>query len=153
MTKNTMINAIENGYVIDHIPAGRAVFIIQVLHLIQPDSQLIIGLNLDSKKWGRKDLIKIKNLQLTEADFANVTIFAPGAHINRIENFQVTKKFTAELPETIRDIVKCINPNCITCNEPTQSIFYVVRHPRQTKLRCHYCERTYHYEELITQTL
>ena len=53
------IDAIKNGIVIDHITAGKAMEIYNMLSLDKLDCAVAIIKNVSSKKLGRKDIIKI----------------------------------------------------------------------------------------------
>lgn len=143
MSKTLAVAAIKNGTVIDHIPVGQALRIIQLLNLVQNKHKVTVGLNLPSKQLRCKDLIKIENRILSDAEANEVTIFAPDATINIIENFEVSKKITTSLPATIVGVFVCPNPVCITRAEAVASYFYVEQHARYMKLTCKYCERQF----------
>ena len=65
------------------------------------------------------------------------------AKVNIIENFRVTEKRNVTIPETVRGFVRCVNPKCITNNEPVETSFTVIREGEQIALRCKYCEKIY----------
>ena len=59
------IDSIKNGYVIDHIKAGNAMKIYDLLKLNELDCQVAIITNAKSKKTGKKDIIKIdRNIEI-----------------------------------------------------------------------------------------
>src|SRR3990167_4815959 len=111
MEKTLSVTAINNGTVIDHIPAGQAITILRLLKLVDHKNQITIGLNLMGSR-GLKDLIKMENRYLSEREAHEIAIFAPDATINVIKDFKVIKKQSALLPETIVDIMRCPNPRC-----------------------------------------
>lgn len=137
------VEAIENGTVIDHIPAGLALTILRQFKLLHYGEAVTVGFNLTSRSQGRKDIIKIKNVYFSAADANRLALFTPEAVVNRIENYQVTEKLTLTLPQSISEVFRCPNPNCASRSEPVKSYFSVRRHLGQTKLKCRYCEKTF----------
>lgn len=150
MTKTLSVSAIENGTVIDHIPAGQALRILHLLNIPAQKNRVTIGLNLSSKSLGLKDLIKIENRRLTETEANEITVFAPKATINLIENFEIIKKITTQLPPGISNVFDCLNPNCITQTEAVKTFFYLEEHHKHIKLTCKYCEKVFTHEQIST---
>jgi len=142
MSKTLSVAAIQNGTVIDHIPAGQAFRIIYLLRLLDKHLQVTVGLNLPSKRSKLKDLMKIKNYILTKDQANEITIFAPTATINVINDFEVTEKIITTLPTSIACIFICPNPVCISRTEPVDSFFYIEEQGKQVFLSCKYCEKT-----------
>jgi aspartate carbamoyltransferase regulatory subunit len=143
------VAAIEKGTVIDHIPAGSALSIFDLLQLRKFSHCISIGLNLPSQKKGRKDLIKIENHFLQPKEVHDIAIFAPQATINIILNFEVITKMTATLPDAVEKILICPNQHCITHVEPVFTIFFVEEFKRKVQLSCKYCEREFTLDELV----
>lgn len=142
--KKLSVEAIENGTVIDHIPAGLALTILRQFKLLHYHQAVTVGFNLPSQTQGEKDIIKIKDVFLNEEDANRLALFAPNAVVNCIENFAVVKKMRLRLPESISDVFRCPNPNCASHSEPVSSHFYVRQTgDGETKLKCHYCEKTF----------
>ena len=137
------VEAIENGTVIDHIPAGLGLTILRQFKLLHYGSAVTVGFNLPSKTQGSKDIIKIKNIAFTEQDANRLALFAPEAVVNRIEHFEVAAKMRLTLPDTISEVFRCPNHNCASHGEPVKSRFHVRRQNGQTRLKCHYCEKTF----------
>lgn len=142
MNKTRSVSAIENGVVIDHIPAGQALKIMRLLHVVNSKQRITLGLNLRSPSLKLKDLIKIENRMLTPQEIDYVAIFAPDATISRIENFKVSTKINCELPKTIRDVLVCPNLNCIN-HIDSKGYFKVEGFSNKVKLRCFYCEKQF----------
>src|SRR3990167_6600586 len=113
MFKTLSVAAIKEGTVIDHIPTGQGLAIVKLLHLTLRLDRLLIGLNLLSSSMGSKDLIKIENRVLKEEEKGGIGIFAPGASIVTIKDYQVICKEKALLPQTIEGIFPCLNIKCI----------------------------------------
>lgn len=138
--KELVVSAIENGTVIDHIPTTAVYQVIRILGLENHEDEVLIGYNLESKKFGKKGIIKIKNKFFDHDDINKIALVAPFASIITIKNFEVVEKIQAEIPNHIDNIVKCMNPKCITNSEVIPTSFDVVD-KENIKLKCHYCEK------------
>ena len=110
-----IIDAIRNGIVIDHIPAGRAMEIYRILGLDDLSCSVAIIKNAASNKMGKKDIIKID--ELIDINFDVLGYIDPGITINVIKNDERVEKYQLSLPERITDVIKCRNPRCITTTE------------------------------------
>ncbi len=149
MTKTLSVSAIKNGTVIDHIPAAQALKILKLLQIGTHKNCVTLGLNLVSKSLGLKDLIKIENRILTDTEANEVTVFAPKATINIIENFDIVKKITTRFPDSIVGVFTCANPVCITQTEAIKTHFYLEEYGKQIKLTCRYCEEQFDRDHLV----
>ena len=98
--KQLQVEAIRNGSVIDHIPAGQGIKILKLFHLLDTRERITVGLNLPSAALVAKDLIKVENTLLTEAQANQLALFAPHATVNIIEDFQVVKKHQLRLHQS-----------------------------------------------------
>lgn len=145
--KEIKVTALKEGTVIDHLASGTALKVIQALN-IEKDKTLLIGLNLESKKLGSKDLIKIEKRELSQEEVNKIAILSPGATFSIIRNYEVADKVFPELPELVEGIVECTNPSCVTNKYDIPSVFKVVnRDP--VKLGCKYCESSFKREEIV----
>lgn len=142
-TKTLSVAAIQNGTVIDHINSGQAIRIIHLLNLLEKKHKVTIGLNLPSKHMKFKDIIKIEDHALKNEEANEITVFAPEATINIIQNFEVVKKITTTLPPHITDVFVCPNPLCITRTEPIATFFNIETQGKQVNLVCKYCEKAF----------
>lgn len=141
--KELKVSAICNGTVIDHIPAGKAFQVINILNLESSPNQIYFGTALESKKYGKKGIIKISDKYFKEEEISKIAMVAPSATLIEITDYEVTKKGNISLPETVKKIVKCFNPKCITNMQDVQTEFKVITdHKGAMKLACHYCEKT-----------
>jgi aspartate carbamoyltransferase regulatory subunit len=138
--KKLEVSAIENGTVIDHIPAKVLFKVISILGLDRIDKQITFGTNLESKKLGKKAIIKLSDTFFIDKEINKIALVAPQAKLNIIRNYNVVEKRVVEVPEDIVGIAKCMNPKCITNSEKIVTKFTVVSH-RDVKLKCHYCEK------------
>ncbi len=134
------VSALCNGTVIDHIPADKLFAVVTLLDIPAMKSNVTIGYNLDSKKIGKKGLIKIADCFFTEDDLSKISVVAPNVVINTIRDYKVVEKRELKLPDELHDIIKCNNLNCITNNEPMATHFYVSNREEGT-LKCRYCEK------------
>ena len=117
MVKNTLnVGSISEGFVLDHIEAGRSMDIYKYLHLDKLDCCVAIIKNAKSNKMGKKDIIKIE----CPIDFMDLDILGFIDHnitINIIENEKIVEKKQLRLPKEIRNVIRCKNPRCITSIE------------------------------------
>ena len=132
------IDSIRNGFVIDHIPAGRGMKLYELLGLDDLDCSIALIKNVNSVKMGKKDIIKI------DADIAiNFDIigyFTPDVTVNIIRDGVITEKKRIDLPKVLRGVIRCKNPRCITtCEQELEQIFKLTD-PEQHVYRCIYCE-------------
>ena len=142
-TPKLSVEAIEKGTVIDHIPAGRGLTILRQFKLLHYGNAVTVGFNLPSKTQGSKDIIKITGVWLDDNAANRLALFAPEAVVNTIDHFKVINKRRLTLPEEIAEVFRCPNTNCASHGEPVKSRFYVRKQSGQTKLKCHYCEKTF----------
>jgi aspartate carbamoyltransferase regulatory subunit len=134
------VQRIENGTVIDHILPGMAFDVLKVLG-ISNDRSMSILINSHSKKGGKKDILKIENVELSSKEASRVALISPLATINIIAGGKVVKKFNAEAPKVVRGILACSNPNCISNqDEPVISEFRLGPDDGHRYV-CSYCER------------
>lgn len=142
-TPKLSVEAIEKGTVIDHIPAGKGLIILRQFKLLHYGSAVTVGFNLPSKTQGSKDIIKITGVWLDDNAANRLALFAPEAVVNTIDHFTVINKRRLTLPDEIAEVFRCPNTNCASHGEPVKSRFYVRKQSGQTKLKCHYCEKTF----------
>ncbi|EIG24926.1 aspartate carbamoyltransferase regulatory subunit [Neisseria sicca] len=142
-TPKLSVEAIEKGTVIDHIPAGKGLIILRQFKLLHYGSAVTVGFNLPSKTQGSKDIIKITGVWLDDNAANRLALFAPEAVVNTIDHFKVINKRLLTLPDEIAEVFRCPNTNCASHGEPVKSRFYVRKQSGQTKLKCHYCEKTF----------
>jgi len=137
--------------VIDHITHGYALDILKILGITGRESSgvITIAINVPSKKYGIKDIVKVEGRELKAEEVDKIALLAPHATINIIRNYKVVEKQRVKLPAVIRGIVKCANPSCISnSGEPIQPTFYVERE-EPLRLRCHYCGRIMEREDVM----
>lgn len=138
--KELQVAALKNGTVIDHIPSDKLFTVVSLLNIKDMDSNVTIGYNLESKKLGKKGIIKIADKFFTDDEISKLSVVAPHIKLNVIKDYAVVEKKEAIMPDELKGIVKCNNPKCITNNEPMQTWFHVVDKEKGL-LKCHYCEK------------
>lgn len=135
------IDSIKNGIVIDHIAAGKAMELYQILGLDKLDCSVAILKNVVSGKLGKKDIIKIdRNLDL---DWDIIGYVDPNITVNIIKDGRQVEKRQLKLPETIRGVIHCKNPRCITSIEQELPHIFCLADPEKEVYRCKYCEQKY----------
>jgi aspartate carbamoyltransferase regulatory subunit len=138
--KKLEVSAIEEGTVIDQIASKSTFKVANILNIQGIDQVVLVGVNLSSKKLGKKGIIKIGGKILTQEEVNKIALIAPDATVNIIEGSELVRKFKVALPDSIEGIVKCFNPNCVSNHQKIQSRFHVIN-KNPIKIRCHYCER------------
>ena len=133
-----IIGQIKDGIVLDHISAGKSVRIYDILGLGELDCTVAMIKNADSKKMGKKDIIKIG--QVIELDFDVLGYIDPGITVNIIRDGKLIKREHLSLPERVVGLIHCKNPRCITsCEQELVQEFRLT--DREKKVyRCIYCE-------------
>ena len=132
------IDAIKNGYVIDHIKVGNAMKIYDVLNLNELDCQVALITNAKSKKNKVKDIIKIA--KLVDIDFDKIASIDSNVTINIVKNNKIIEKKKLDLPRELINIYKCKNPRCITTIERGLDQIFVLTDKENNIYRCKYCE-------------
>lgn len=142
------VSAIENGTVIDHIPAQNLFKVISILGLDRFDNLITFGTNMESKRLGKKAIIKIADKFFEREEINRIAVVAPHAKLNVIRDYKVVEKQLVEVPDKIVGIVKCVNPKCITNFESIKTKFSVID-KQNVALKCHYCEKITDQEHMV----
>mgnify|MGYP003681880991 CR=1 FL=1 len=150
--RQLLVRKIENGIVIDHIPAGKAFLVLRLLKL-DPTARVLIALNVDSGRLGAKDLIKIEGTYLTSKEIDLTALVAPSATVNVIQDWRVREKRRIELPDQVVGIFRCPNPLCPTNSKytPKRTRFDVEAGDgiEATRLHCAYCGSILYYGAVL----
>lgn len=140
------VAALKDGTVIDHIPSNKLFTVVSLLGLEHMDNNITIGFNLESKKLGKKGIIKIAGKFFDNEEINRISVVAPHVQLNIIRDYEVVEKREVHMPDDLKGIVKCANPKCITNNEPMATLFHVVD-KENCVVKCHYCEKEQRKEE------
>lgn len=135
------IEPIQNGVVIDHIEAGRAMQLYRLLNLGSLDASVALIKNVPSKKMGKKDIIKID--ADIDLDFDVIGFVDPSATVDIIRNGVLVEKKSIALPEKLTNVIFCKNPRCITSVEQEIDHIFKLSDPEKKEYRCIYCETKY----------
>jgi aspartate carbamoyltransferase regulatory subunit len=139
--KELVVSALENGTVLDHIPAKNVYKAIDLLNLRGVESQITIGINLVSKLYGQKGIIKIADKFFEDEELNKLALIAPKATVNVIRDFKVVEKKKITMPNEIIGIAKCMNPKCVTNHQPIKTRFTTIAKGDEISLLCHFCEK------------
>ena len=149
------VTAIKNGTVIDHIPSGQALKVLELLNL-SGDTSVPVSLvmNVPSKKMGAKDIIKVEDRELTQSELDRLALVAPDSSIAIIRAYSVAEKLNVNLGDEVINVVRCTFSNCITQN-PREPLPHRLKGIRTAPLalRCHYCQRPQDLDELVLNLL
>lgn len=132
------VDSILNGIVIDHIKTGSAFRLFDLLNLDSLDCPVAIIKNVNSKKMGKKDIIKIDSDTPINLDV--VGFVAPDATINIIKDSVLVEKFTISMPDKLVNVIKCKNPRCISTVEQELDQVFSLTDKENKVYRCLYCE-------------
>jgi len=133
-----IIGQIKEGIVLDHITAGKAMDIYNILKLGKLDCTVALIKNADSPKLGKKDIIKISTL--LDLDLDVLGYLDPGITVNVIRDSVVAERRKVALPERVVGVIKCKNPRCITSVEQEIVHEFKLTDPVKKIYRCIYCE-------------
>jgi len=139
------INSIDNGVIIDHIQVGLGVKLFKYLGLDKADYSVALIMNADSRKSGKKDIIKIENK--VDLDYTVLGLIDPNITVGIIEDGELKEKIKLSLPEKVENVIKCKNPRCITSLESyIPHVFHLVD-KATAEYRCTHCDEIYRVSE------
>lgn len=153
MSKKTLrVSKIKDGTVIDHITSGHALDVAKILGITGRRAGVVtIAMNVPSGRLRHKDMVKVEGRVLAASEVDKIALLAPHATINIVKDYKVVEKQRVKLPETIKGIVKCDNPSCVSnSNEPVQTKFYVEK-ADPLRLKCHYCGHIMEKQDILKQ--
>lgn len=133
------VGQIEEGYVLDHIPAGKSMSIYYHLGLGKKDCTVAIIKNAKSNKLGKKDIIKVE-CAIEEMDMDVLAVIDHTITVNMIQNGEIVAKKELVLPQEITGIMKCKNPRCITSIEQELPHIFYLADAKKEIYRCKYCD-------------
>lgn len=135
------VTSIQNGIIIDHVPAGTALKVLEYLKIDPAKTKLALIMNTDSHMFGTKDIIKIESEEEAETiDLDVLGLVARTATVGIVRGGKIVEKKQPTLPEHVVNIIKCVNPRCVTTTEPgIKQMFHLV-HSERLEYRCDYCD-------------
>ena len=136
------VGKIDEGFVLDHIPAGMNLDIYKYLHLDKLDCTVAIIKNAKSSKLGTKDILKVE-CSVDVLDMDILAVLNQGITVNVIKDSVIVEKKALELPKEIRGVIKCKNPRCITSIEQELPHIFKLTDADKKVYRCIYCEEKF----------
>lgn len=133
-----IIGQIKNGIVLDHIPAGMGMELYHMLGLDKLECQVALIKNAESKKMGRKDIIKID--EEIDIDLDALGYIDESITVNIIKDGKLLKRKHLEVPQQVVNIIRCKNPRCITTTEQELPHIFKLTNREKKIYRCIYCE-------------
>ena len=139
--KELVVSALENGTVLDHIPAEDVYKALDLLDLKDIENQITIGINLTRKAQGKKGIFKIEAKFIEDDELNKLALNAPKATVNIIRDFKVVEKKKLTMPTEVVGIAKCRNPKCVTNHQPIKTRFTTIANGEEISLLCPFCEK------------
>ncbi|QKY19190.1 aspartate carbamoyltransferase regulatory subunit [Halolamina sp. CBA1230] len=132
------VSKIRDGTVLDHLPGGSALNVLAMLGIDGSEGTGVsVAMNVPSERLGTKDVVKVEERELSQAEVDVLSLIAPRATVNIVREYEVQEKKQAERPDTVVGVLACPNSSCITnAEEPVESRFDVL----DDGVRCGYCE-------------
>jgi aspartate carbamoyltransferase regulatory subunit len=134
------ITSIKNGLVIDHIHAGMGIKIFNYLNLDKSEDRVALIINAESKRLGKKDIIKIEKENWDDIDYTVLGLMSPSITINEVRDSKKVGKIKPTLPKKVQNILICRNFSCITGVEKYVPHSFVLMDAEKGTYRCEYCD-------------
>ncbi len=136
------VGQLNEGFVLDHIQAGKSMEIYKYLGLDKLDCCVAIIKNARSNKMGKKDIIKIEGgLDIVDLDILGFIDY--NITVNIIKDGNIVDKKVLKLPKRVTNVIKCKNPRCITSIEQELPHVFLLTDEDKQIYRCQYCEEKY----------
>ncbi|WP_274422790.1 aspartate carbamoyltransferase regulatory subunit [Blautia sp. XA-2221] len=136
------VGALREGYVLDHIKAGKAMTIYHDLNLDKLDCTVAIIKNARSNKMGVKDIIKVE-CPIEKLDLDILGFIDHNITVNIIKDERIVEKKELRLPKKVTNVIRCKNPRCITSIEQGLDHVFFLADEEKEIYRCMYCEEKY----------
>ena len=132
------VTSVQNGIIIDHVPAGTALKVLDYLHIDPSKTRLALIMNADSPTYGTKDIIKIEDA--LDVNLEVLGLVARQATVGVVRDGKIIEKRSPQLPEHIVDVLTCKNPRCVTTTERGIKQRFHLTHSERQEYRCDYCD-------------
>ena len=143
MLENTLtVGRNSEGFVLDHIEAGKSMEIYKYLHLDKLDCCVAIIKNAKSNKMGKKDIIKVE-CPIEALDLDILGFIDHNITVNVIKGDRIVEKKELKLPKQVKNVIKCKNPRCVTSIEQELDQIFILADEEKEVYRCKYCEEKY----------
>ncbi len=132
------VTSIQDGIIIDHVPAGTALMVLKYLHINPATTKLALIMNASSHRYGTKDIIKLEDV--TDVDLDVLGFVARQATVDIVRGGRIVAKSSPNLPEHLVDVITCGNPRCVTTTERGIHQRFHLAHSQRQEYRCDYCD-------------
>lgn len=132
------VTSIRNGVIIDHVPAGQALKVLEYLKIDPEDTRLALIMNTSSERFGSKDIIKIETERHIDLDVLG--FLASRATIDIVRGGVIVRKIQPSLPNHVVNVIACANPRCVTTSEPGIDQMFHLSRTEPVEYRCDYCD-------------
>ena len=132
------VTSITDGIIIDHVPAGTALKVLEYLRIDPARHEIALIMNAPSEKFGKKDIIKIEHMSGVNLDVLGLV--ARQATVDVIVDGKMIEKLRPTLPVHVTDVFKCANPRCVTTSERSLPQLFHLSHSQRQEYRCDYCD-------------
>ena len=132
------VTSIQDGIIIDHVPAGTALKVLQYLKIDPSKTRLALIMNTDSPRYGTKDIIKIENVEGIDLDVLGLV--ARQATVDIVRGGRIVEKVQPHLPERVVNVITCVNPRCVTTTERGIDQMFDLAHSERQEYRGDYCD-------------
>ena len=136
------VGKIEEGFVLNHIQAGKSMSIYEHLGLDKMDCTVAIIKNARSKIMGKKDILKVE-CDIDTLDLDVLAFIDHNITINVIKAGEIIEKRSLKLPKEVKNVIKCRNPRCITSIEQELPHIFFLADEEKEIYRCKYCEEKF----------
>ncbi|RSX56002.1 aspartate carbamoyltransferase regulatory subunit [Bifidobacterium dolichotidis] len=144
------VTSIQDGIIIDHVPAGTALKVLQYLAIDPAHTRLALIMNAPSTKLGTKDMIKIECHQagtccngcsgISDIDLDVLGLLAPQATVDVVRDGAIAEKIHPDKPAHVTNIITCVNPRCVTTSERGLTQRFHLSNSGHGEYRCDYCD-------------
>ncbi len=151
--KTMLVRKIPDGTVIDHVPAGKALSVLRLLGKPQEKGFTVaLVMNVSSSKMGRKDILKVEGMEISQEQVQRLALIAPRASVNIVRAYKVVSKRSVLPPRTLRAVLSCTATTCVSVREKDSapSIFFLSS-KSPLRYRCKYCGREVDEKEISSQ--
>lgn len=135
------VTSLEKGIIIDHVPAGTALKVLQYIDVDPSCTKVALIMNTDSRRLGTKDIIKIEGIGEDDINLDVLGLVASGATVDVVSDGRIARKLAPSLPEHVTGVIRCPNPRCVTSTErDIEQGFHLVTLGGRQEYRCDYCD-------------
>ncbi len=132
------VTSIQDGIIIDHVPAGTALKVLQYLQIDPSTTRLALIMNTTSHRYGTKDIIKIEDVDGIDLDVLGLV--AREATVDVVHGGAIVRKMRPHLPDHVVNVITCLNPRCVTTTERGIDQMFHLAHSERQEYRCDYCD-------------